>query len=403
MSSQRATLQIRQRAGERGAVMALAAISMLALILAVGLCVDISHFYVVRTELQNAADAAALSGASALNGSAGGINIAQQRAVAEMNKYEFNNAAVGITADDVYFATSLNGLENFLGTTNYPADTNLCSALRSSTPSGTVMRASQAAANPGQVRFVGVCAPATNPTAASFAISVITEPVPLQGKAIAGLSPPLTGICDIVAPMGLLDDPAINNTTEFTGTHTYTLRTNGGNSTSPGNYQLLEICGPGGNNVRNALLGNCDGCFGIGSSVCTKTGVTAGPVRQGWNGRFESDLVIEENITYATYQQLLLSYNPSSSNDSIYNDGGSDGRRLIIVPVIDKTAIEACNGSNCCLPIIDFAQFFLQKKVPGGNGGEIQAEFVKMGAVPSGTYDSGAAPITSLTLPVLYR
>lgn len=384
--------------------MVLAAISMTALILAVGLCVDISHFYVVRTELQNAADAAAISGAAALNGTPAGIGIAQSQAVAEMNNYEFNNDAVGITADDVYFATDFEDLQDFLGVTNYPNNINQpCAEIRGAGLPATVMRAAGAAATPAQIKFVGVCAPATAPTAISFAASVINEPIMLQGKAIAGQSPPLTGICDIVAPMALLDDPNVPNATEFVGTHTYTLRTNGGGAVSPGNYQLLEICGPGGSNVRQALQGNCSGCFSIGETVTPKTGVTAGPVRQGWNERFDSDLVIKNDITHAQYGDFKKNYNSSIQDNTTYNHDGSFGRRLIVVPIISKTEIENSNGSNSNFPIIDFAQFFLQKQVPGGNGGEITAEFVKLISVPNGEYESGVTPITSATQPVLYK
>ena len=51
------------RKGERGSVLAMSAISMLALLLATGLAVDVSHFYTAKAELQNAADAAAFSSA----------------------------------------------------------------------------------------------------------------------------------------------------------------------------------------------------------------------------------------------------------------------------------------------------------------------------------------------------
>ena len=54
------------RRGERGSVLAYTVLSLLFLFLAVGLGVDLSHLYSVHTEIQNAADAAALAGASAL-------------------------------------------------------------------------------------------------------------------------------------------------------------------------------------------------------------------------------------------------------------------------------------------------------------------------------------------------
>src|SRR5215510_12628641 len=101
---------------ERGAVLAVTAISMLVLILALGLCADISHFYSVQTELQNAADASALAGASALNNTAAGIDVARAKAVAQMNNYEFNHNSIGFTDTNLYFASTFDSLQNFLYT-----------------------------------------------------------------------------------------------------------------------------------------------------------------------------------------------------------------------------------------------------------------------------------------------
>ena len=83
-----------RRKNERGSILAFATISMLALILAVGLGVDISRLYTAKGELQNSADAAALAAVSALNSSSAGITEATNRAVQAMNKYDFNNTSV---------------------------------------------------------------------------------------------------------------------------------------------------------------------------------------------------------------------------------------------------------------------------------------------------------------------
>jgi uncharacterized membrane protein len=55
---------VSNRKGERGSVLAYTVMSAFFLFLAVGLCVDLSHLYLAKTELQNSADAAALAGAS---------------------------------------------------------------------------------------------------------------------------------------------------------------------------------------------------------------------------------------------------------------------------------------------------------------------------------------------------
>src|SRR3979409_204585 len=96
------------RKGERGSVLAMSAISMLSLILAAGLAVDVSHFYTAKVELQNAADAAALAAASQLNSTSGGRKCAITAATKSLNKYDFKTN-VTITSADITFATNLNG------------------------------------------------------------------------------------------------------------------------------------------------------------------------------------------------------------------------------------------------------------------------------------------------------
>ncbi|HEX9543832.1 MAG TPA: pilus assembly protein TadG-related protein, partial [Pyrinomonadaceae bacterium] len=98
-----------RRKGERGSILAISAIGMLAVLLAVGLGVDISRFYLAKTELQNAADAAALAAVSGLNSSAAGITEATNRAVQAMNKYDFNQQAVSFPRANVLFAKNLDG------------------------------------------------------------------------------------------------------------------------------------------------------------------------------------------------------------------------------------------------------------------------------------------------------
>jgi Flp pilus assembly protein TadG len=79
------------RKNERGNVLAFTVISVLFLFLAVGLGADLSHLYMVKNELQNAADSAALAGASALLiPQPDRIPTAVQRAVDTMNKNKYN-------------------------------------------------------------------------------------------------------------------------------------------------------------------------------------------------------------------------------------------------------------------------------------------------------------------------
>src|SRR5690349_17982752 len=96
------------RKQERGSILATSAIGMLSILLAVGLGIDISRFYLTKAELQNAADAAALAGVSGLDTSPNGIHKAVDRAVASMNKYDFRNTNVSFPRANVVFAKNLN-------------------------------------------------------------------------------------------------------------------------------------------------------------------------------------------------------------------------------------------------------------------------------------------------------
>src|SRR2546427_10007842 len=87
----------------------MSAIGMLSMLLAVGMGVDISRFYLAKTELQNAADAAALAGASKLISTTFGINDALTAATKVMNNYDFNNTNGSLPAANGVFAANLGG------------------------------------------------------------------------------------------------------------------------------------------------------------------------------------------------------------------------------------------------------------------------------------------------------
>lgn len=92
---------------QQGAVAIIVALSLVALVGMLGLVLDLGHLYVTKTELQNAADSAALSGAKELNGSLAGINNAINRAIeaAGRNKYNLNSQALVITSSNIRVGT----------------------------------------------------------------------------------------------------------------------------------------------------------------------------------------------------------------------------------------------------------------------------------------------------------
>jgi Flp pilus assembly protein TadG len=363
------------RKRERGSILATSAIGMLSILLAVGLGVDISRFYLVKTELQNAADAAALAAVSALNGANTGINNAVTLATNKIsNKYDFNKT--GITIASVEFSQTLEG---------------------------TYTSASGALGQADKIRFVRVT---TAPSAVtiSFAGSVLGKTKNLSATATAGYSAPLNEICNFL-PITVID---YGSSTPITAGQTYTFRAQAGTAISPGNYQLLALAGAGGADVRVGLGAGVDACAGPGAvyNVDTKTGVTAGAVRQGINTRFDDyqssqvnpvdmppDKNIQENITYDQYKAGTPLKAPTHP--------GFDKRRVVYIPIVK--AEEFDQGRN----IVRFdrlGQFFLQTKVGSGSGGDLKAEYIDDRVVGNGRYNpSGGGANNLMVTPVLYK
>jgi Flp pilus assembly protein TadG len=107
------TISIKQgfRPRQRGAVAIMVGFLIVALIGFLGIVLDLGNLYVRKTELQNAADAAALAGARQLNGSAEGIDraVASAIALAAENASDFGNTAVAISGAQIRFGLSPDG------------------------------------------------------------------------------------------------------------------------------------------------------------------------------------------------------------------------------------------------------------------------------------------------------
>ena len=369
-----------EKKGERGSVLAVSALGMLALILAAGLCVDISHLYVVKAELQNAADASSLAGASALDSSPAGITKAADRAVEVMNNYEFNQTGVTITRDDVKFAANLGG------------------------PYVDELTARGAAA---AVRFVSVEVPPKSVGIFFSASAIGKTSVDLTQKAVAGMSVPPNVFCEWI-PLSVIDDDA----NPMLPGQTYTIRAAPGSHVSPGNYQILAPTGRGGSATREDLAHGINECAEPGTvyTVDTKPGVSAGPVRQGLNTRFDDysagldpddappDLNVKENITWEQYRNAT----PGSANWKAPSHPGVAMRRVVLIPMVKFSEYD--NGRDT-VTFYKFAAFFLQSKVQGGSGGDVQAEYIGERLMfGKGGYKPSGGPVNpQLAQPVIYH
>jgi hypothetical protein len=396
--------------GERGSILAISAVSMVAVVLAVGLSVDIGHFYTVAAELQSAADAAALAGASALNSGPSGITLAVDRAVNSMNKFEFNKTSVTINRADVLFAVNLATFDSGGGMSEATASDPL---------------------NAPNIRFVQVTIP---PKAVDvyFAVSVLGNTVDISKRAVAGQSVSLNYFCNI-APLSVVQDDSVQNPvplnvnagcpnqTQYTPGCTYIVRLSGGNHVTPGNYLILDLpidvgCG-GACEVRRLLARGSQECYSLNDTFDTKPGVSAGPVAQGLNTRFDlyganltpalhppDKNVMGRNpaqeITYANYTSGDPAYFQAPPNNPQYGVGD---RRVLIIPIMNLSQFD--NGKTTNLQAVAFGAFFMTK-VADGNNGDIRLEYIGQRTVfGDGGYDPtiAAGPNPSLTVPVLYR
>lgn len=364
--------QVGSRKQERGSILATSAIGMLAILLAVGLGVDISRFYLVKAELQNGADAAALAAVSALTGAPPGIDAAVAEAtVNTINKYNF--AKTGITITNVEFSTTLEG--TYMG----------AGAAKSV---GTV----------ANIRFVRVTTE-PSPVAVSFAAMVLGNSKDLTATATAGYSVGLSNPCDILPVM------VVDYGTPISPGTTYTFRAEAGSFVSPGNYQILALAGAGGADARVGLARGVDKCPAPGEALAidTKPGVTAGAVRHGVNTRFDEyqtsqvnpddmppDQNIMENITYDEYKAGSPSKTPSHP--------GMPKRRIVYIPIVKESDFDP--GRNI-VKVSRIGQFFLQTKVGNGSGGDLRAEYIDDPVISVGFGVGG--PGSLVVTPVLYK
>src|ERR1044072_7356681 len=227
MKSCKETLNSSHQKNERGSVLVYTVVSVLFLFLAVGLGADLSHLYMVRNELQNAADAAALAGASALllpNDDR--IPSATQRAVDTLNKnkYSFSSQTFDAAATPqaeaalVTFAVNLNG---------------------------TYVDAATADGN-SKIRFVKVVTPTVNVNI-FFSIPILGLARTMTATATAGLSNNLNVFCNFV-PIAVVEGP-------FGGGAGWVTATG-----SPGTNYATDCHPPAGAPACDPTKAFCEGC-----------------------------------------------------------------------------------------------------------------------------------------------
>ncbi len=361
----------RDRKGERGSVLAISTIGMLAFLLMAGLSVDVSHFYTAKAELQNAADAAALAGASQLNSSAGGIKQAVTESTKVLNKYDFKqNVTIPSTA--ITFSSNLNG---------------------------TYVNQATAEANATTIRFVKVTIP-PKPVGVFFAAIAIGTSKDIGATATAGLSVGLT-MNKFNAALAFIEpdaSPLQKNTA-------YTLSAKSWNSNAGNSYRVLE--GGSGDMVLTGNIHVYD--YPVASYRAQQLVDTDACrlARIGFNARFGDysphpggnttnappDTITREDINYAQYRAL-------QGSGTFDRADGMNDRRVIFLPIAKSSAY---NTSTRNMTSDRLGAFFIKKKV-NTPACTIEVEYIgERMAVPVGEYRPGQVQANEFAIPVLYK
>lgn len=362
------------------------AIGGLALIGAGALAFDVGHIVLSKTRLQNAVDAAALSGAKEIDSSGDIV----QATTAARTAFRRNAESNG-NHDLLEYYNNGGGVSVQFSATLHPFAAG-------TTPPDYV-----------RVRVQGM---PLDMWLAS-AIGIVEKNV--SASAVAGPSPPLGPEGDTcnLAPMMVCGDPAATEGTHFgyALNELQVLKTasqNGNFEVGPGNFQLVRLDdGQGGADVRRAMAGSYGGCMSEENEIETEPGNTVGPVVQGLNTRFGKytgpmngsqylyppDVVVTENsveiefddqgglqtessdldFTYATYQQKTSSgefdYTPAPAGPGHFQ------RRLLAVPIGNCSVTTSGHGY---VPLLGYGCFFLLQKVKQkGNESHVYGQFIE--------------------------
>ena len=247
---------------DTGSVAPTVGLSLFALVAIGGIGFDYSRVAAMDTELQTAADQAALAAATQLDGDTG----AQARAT---------SAATALVVNRTKMASTGTPPVTIASVTFYSAYTN---------PTTNTLATGDADSNFVRVTTVNRTANfAFTPIVAAFSGST-------NASAVAGLSSAICGvvpffICNPVEPAGNTD---VNLAPGGTPTGAGMVLYEGGSSWGPGNFGFLDQIGNGANGVAAALASN--GLFGDcqpTAQVITKPGNFIAAVRDSLNTRFD--------------------------------------------------------------------------------------------------------------------
>jgi len=330
---------------ERGVAIMYVAVFLVSSLWLISLAVDMGKLMTTKTELQRAADAAALAGASAIDKEGGG-NLITAQANARAVAAAAANTALQETSESV--AIDPNSDIDFP-----PGGHTIHVTVHRDAANGNAM---------------------TTIFARTLGITSLDVKAEAKAKAI-----PLTAVCQNLIPFSAVGAPGDFSTACGT---TYTLHTQPAASNG-GNFQLLNFpdctdgdcsgaTGNGGAKIKWYIENGYCCCVDVGTTfVDTKPGGTVGPVRQGLQSRWDSDTDRRANICYKNYT--------------------GNGSRILPVPLVSTLT---ANGRTSAT-ITGFAAFFMTVRPTGGaNNMMVVGQFIDY--VEPGTGSNNPPPPNAL-------
>lgn len=326
-----------ERKDERGVAILFIALFLLACLWFVSLAIDVGKVMAARTELQAAADAAALAGASAIDPETGAVvaDLARTRAAeAALGNNAYEQAPTPVAIDplvDVTFPTA--------------------NQVR------VVVRRTEGTGNPVLLHFAQ--------TLGLPFLNVVADATAEANE--------LNSICEGLAPFAPVNPPGGVTFNTDCGSK-YVLKT-GASPQNPGNFQLLDypdcnedgFAGSGGAAVRYYTEFGYQCCFALGQEFAiTEPGNKVGPLRQGLQARYDGD---------------------TDRTSTCYENYTGNGNRIYITPIVENFDV---NGKKF-VRIVNWAAFFVSKRPVGGGQEIVEGQFIKY--VAPGGFDADAPPV----------
>jgi len=337
----------RLRGGQGGAVMPLVVLGIVALLAVATLAIDLGMAFVMRSRLQAALDAAALSGAKTLNEEGHDAGVAEAAALYLTDMCAPPEPADCVPAAAVTTSATLSPFSN-------------------TTTNARFLRVSATA--PVPVYFLGILTlfPGGSPEFLTVSGASIAGPMPLGGELCGAIG---LGVCGDATPA--------DGDTDCSDGPCYGLAAgeiqikSDSHSLGPGNYGLMVMDCSGAACVRENFAGGSDFCFEPGGTRTTEPGVASGPTAAGLNTRFgvyqggmspvdyRPDKVTATGIDYNTYEDQL-EFGPHQ-----HPTDGVARRRVILLPIID---CEPPIAGRENAPILNGSCLFLTRVVDNSNG-----------------------------------